>query len=201
MAEHDSLPIERDFREIIEPRKFLSKFASFLVMVPGECIYLFAANLLPKLRGPRLWADAEISEEVQNVVRFCTRVQPFQNLLVHFLDGLERAIAISNDVEVSKVKVGRKPSVSHDDDYAGMTAALFVRTAEFRVNGESYSLRVRSVALSARRRLRQPGRTLQSRQRCKDRFGQFRHTSFHHRLRKSRLSATCAVNGLNSLGS
>jgi hypothetical protein len=50
---------------------------------------------------------------------------------------------------VSKVKVGRKPSVGHDDDYAGMTPVLFVRAAEFRVNGESYSLRVRIAVVSA----------------------------------------------------
>jgi len=69
-------------------------------MVSGECKYLLAANLLAKLRGPCLWADAEISEEVQNVVRLYMRVQAYQNFLIHFLDSLERAIAVSNDVLV-----------------------------------------------------------------------------------------------------
>ena len=113
MAEHDSLSIERDFREIIEPRKFLSKFAGFLVMVSRECKYLLAANLLAKLRSSGLWADAEISEEVQNIVRFYTRVQAFQNLLIHFLDSLERAIAVSNYVLVPQMKVGGEPNVEH----------------------------------------------------------------------------------------
>ena len=113
MAEHDSLPIERDFREIIEPRKFLSKFARFFVMVSRECKYLLAANLLAKLRSSCLWADAEISEEVQNVVRLCTRVQAFQNLPIHFLDSLERAIAVSDDVLVPQMKVGGEPNVEH----------------------------------------------------------------------------------------
>src|SRR6202451_3841379 len=94
VAEHDSLSIERDFREIVEPRKFLSKFAGFLVMVSGECKYLLAANLLAKLRSSCLWPDAEISEEVENIARFYTRVQTFQNLLVHFLDSVEWAIAV-----------------------------------------------------------------------------------------------------------
>src|ERR1700685_2981997 len=106
VAEHDSLSIERDCREIIEPRKFLSKFPGFLVMVSGECKYLLAANLLAKLRSSCLWADAEISEEVQNVVRFCTRVQAFQNLPIHFLDSLEGTITVSNDVLVPQMKVG-----------------------------------------------------------------------------------------------
>jgi len=82
-------------------------------MVSGECKYLLAANLLTKLRSTRLWADAEISEEVQNIVRFYTRVQAFQNLLIHLLDSLERAITVSNDVLVPQMKVGGEPSVEH----------------------------------------------------------------------------------------
>jgi excisionase family DNA binding protein len=62
---------------------------------------------------PRLWADAEISEEVQNVVGFCTRVQAFHNLPIHFLDSLERAIAVSDDVLVPQMKVGGEPNVEH----------------------------------------------------------------------------------------
>jgi excisionase family DNA binding protein len=82
-------------------------------MVSDECKYLLAADLLTKLRGPHLWADAEISEEVQNVVRFCTRVQAFQNLPIHFLDSLERAVAVSDDVLVPQMKVGGEPNVEH----------------------------------------------------------------------------------------
>ena len=82
-------------------------------MVPGKCKYFLAANLLAKLRSSCLWADAEISEEVQNIVRFYTRVQTFQNLLIHFLDSLERAIAVSNDVLVPQMKVCGEPNVEH----------------------------------------------------------------------------------------
>ena len=113
MAEHDSLSIEQDFREIIEPRKFLGKFAGFLVMVSRECKYLLAANLLAKLRSSCLWADAKISEEVQNIVRLYTQVQAFQNLLIHFLDSLERTIAVSNYVLVPQMKVGGEPNIEH----------------------------------------------------------------------------------------
>lgn len=113
MAEHDLLSVDRDFRQIIEPSKFLSEFASFLVVVSGECKYLLAANLLAKLRSSGLRADAEISEEVQNIVRFYTRVQAIQNLLIHFLDSLEGAIAVSNYVFVPQMKVGGEPNVEH----------------------------------------------------------------------------------------
>jgi hypothetical protein len=39
----------------------------------------------------------------------------------------ERAIAISDDVEVSEVKIGRKPSLSHDNDYPAISPGLFVQ--------------------------------------------------------------------------
>ena len=113
MAENNSLSVERDFREIIEPSKFLSEFAGFLVVVSRECKYPLTANLLAKFRSSRLWADAEISEEVQNIVRFYTRVQTFQNLPVHFLDSVERAIAVLDDVLVPQMKVGGEPNVEH----------------------------------------------------------------------------------------
>src|SRR5665213_641845 len=103
-------------------------------------------------------AETEISEEIKRVVGLYAGVQSIHNHPIHLPRICERAIAISNDVEVSKVKVGRKQSVGHDDDYAGIRLALFVRTTEFRVNGESYSLRVRIAVLSARRRLRQRDR-------------------------------------------
>lgn len=113
MTQHNSLTVERDLCQIIEPRKFLSKFASIFVMVSGECKYLFAANLSSKLRSSCLWADAEISEEVQNVVRFCTHVKTFQNLLIHFLYILEWAIAVTNDVLVAEMKVSGEPNIVH----------------------------------------------------------------------------------------
>ena len=69
-------------------------------------------------------AETEVSEEIQCVVRLHAGIQPIHDHLIHLPRIRERAIAISNDVEVSKVKVGRKPSVSHDDDYAGMPIAL-----------------------------------------------------------------------------
>ena len=72
-------------------------------------------------------AETEISEEIQCVIGLHKGIQAIHNHLIHLPRICERAIAISNDVEVSKVKVGRKPSVSHDDDYAGMNHALFVQ--------------------------------------------------------------------------
>ena len=69
-------------------------------------------------------AETEISEKIKRVVWLHTGIQSIHNHLIHLSRICEWAIAISNDVEVSKVKVGREPSVSHDDDYAGMPLAL-----------------------------------------------------------------------------
>ncbi|HEY5211553.1 MAG TPA: hypothetical protein VIJ38_00865 [Acidobacteriaceae bacterium] len=69
-------------------------------------------------------AETKISEETKRVVGLHAGVQSIHNHLIHLSRIRERAIAISNDVEVSKVKVGRKPSVSHNDDYAGTPLAL-----------------------------------------------------------------------------
>jgi hypothetical protein len=80
-------------------------------------------------------AETEISEKIQYVVGLYAGVQSIHDHVIHLPCICEWALAISDDVEVSKVEVGRKPSVSHDDDYAGMNRALFVRAGEFRVNG------------------------------------------------------------------
>ena len=75
-------------------------------------------------------AETEISEKIKRVVWLHTGIQSIHNHLIHLPRICERAIAISDDVEVSEVEVGREPSVSHDDDYAGMPLALFEQTAE-----------------------------------------------------------------------
>ena len=82
-------------------------------MVSGERKYLFAANLSSELRCSCFWTDAEVSEEVQSVVRFCTRIKTLQNLLIHFLNILEWAIAVPNDVLVTEMKVSGEPDVVH----------------------------------------------------------------------------------------
>ena len=73
-------------------------------------------------------AETEISEEIQCVVGLHAGVQSIHNHLIHLPRIRERAIAISNDVEVSKVEVGRKPGISHDDDYAGLVPTLLAHT-------------------------------------------------------------------------
>jgi len=72
-------------------------------------------------------AETEVSEEVKRVVGLHAGVQSIHNRLIHLPRICEWAIAVSNDVEVSKMKIGRKQSVSHNDDYAGTVPALLMR--------------------------------------------------------------------------
>jgi hypothetical protein len=58
-------------------------------------------------------AHAEITEEIQHVVWLDTLVHPIHDARDHLFRGLERSIAVANDIEVPEVKVGREPSISH----------------------------------------------------------------------------------------
>ena len=158
MAQNDLLLANMNVRQRTPRREEMLKLPRCLVVIAVDEMDGLASQPTAVCCHVVMLAETEISEEIQRVVGLHAGIQSIQNHLVHLPCTCERAIAVSDDVEVSKVKVGRKPSVSHDDDYAGRPLALFVRTAEFRVNGESYSLRVRIAVVSARRRLRQPGR-------------------------------------------
>jgi hypothetical protein len=58
-------------------------------------------------------AHAEIPKKIQRVVWLDTVVHPIRDARIHLFRGRERSIAVANDVEMPKVKVGREPSISH----------------------------------------------------------------------------------------
>src|ERR1017187_8931103 len=91
-----------------------------LVVIAVDEMDGLAGQPLAICRHAIVLAETEISEEIHCVIWLHKGIQSIHNHLIHLPRIGERAIAISDDVEVSKVKVGRKPSVSHDDDYAGM---------------------------------------------------------------------------------
>jgi hypothetical protein len=57
--------------------------------------------------------QTEIAEEIQNVICFRTCIHAVRDCIVHFMSVLERTIAVPDDVEMSEVKVGREPNVTH----------------------------------------------------------------------------------------
>ena len=116
----------------------LNFLCSLVVIAVDEMDCLASQPMTIRRRTIRL-AETEVSEEVKRVVGLHIGVQSIHNHLIHLPRICERAIAISNDVEVSKMKVGRKPSVSHDDDYAGTGSPhCLYRQPGFRVSGECF---------------------------------------------------------------
>ena len=86
-----------------------------LVGVAGHSEYLLAPNLAAQLRGPRFWTDTEISQKVQDVVRFDEAVQSLEDCAIHLLDRVKRTITIPDDVLVPEMKIGGEPDVGHRD--------------------------------------------------------------------------------------
>ena len=85
------------------------------MVVAGHSEYLLAPNLAAQLRGPRFWTDTEISQKVQDVVRFDEAVQSFEDCAIHLLDRVKRTITIPDDVLVPEMKIGGEPDVGHRD--------------------------------------------------------------------------------------
>ena len=69
VAEHDRLAMYGDFCKVVEPRRLFSQLASLFVVIVGERKDLPATNLLAVLQNPRLTSDAEISQEIESVIR------------------------------------------------------------------------------------------------------------------------------------
>jgi hypothetical protein len=103
VAEHDRLAMYGDFCKVVSPRKLLSQVASFFVVITRYGKDLLTANLPAVLQNPRFASDAEISEEIENVIGLHCGVQAFEDRLIQLLDTSKRAIAVSDYVFVSEI--------------------------------------------------------------------------------------------------
>ena len=74
---------------------------------------LLAANLLAVLQIPCLASDAEITEEVENVIDLHGGVQTFEDRLIHLLGISKRAIAVADYVAMPEMKICGEPYVRH----------------------------------------------------------------------------------------
>jgi hypothetical protein len=75
---------------------------------------LFAVQTLAVGRNLFDAAHAEIPKEIQHVVWLDALVHPIRDARIHLSRGRERPIAVSNDIEVPKMKIGREPGISHN---------------------------------------------------------------------------------------
>ena len=142
-----------------------------LVVIAVDEMDGLASQPLAICRHAIVLAETEISEEIHRVIWLHKGIQSIHDHLIHLPRIGERAIAISDDVEVSKVKVGREPSVSHDDDYAGMNHVLFVRTADPALVAKATHCAFASLSYHRSDGFGKGIGNLQSGQRCNDRFG------------------------------
>jgi hypothetical protein len=137
MAKNDLLLANINARQRTPRREEMLKLPRRLVVIAVDEMDGLASQPVAICRHAVVLAETEISEKIQCVVWLYKGVQSIHNNLIHLPRICEWAIAISNDVEVSKVKVGREPSVSHDDDYAGIPPRIVFADSRVRVNGES----------------------------------------------------------------
>ena len=128
MAKYDPLLANRNLGQRTPRREEMLKLPRCLVVIAVDEMDGLASQPIAVCRHVVVLAETEISEKIKRVVWLHTGIQSIHNHLIHLPRICEGAIAISDDVKVSKVIVGRKPSVSHDDDYAGMPRALIGRS-------------------------------------------------------------------------
>ena len=171
MAKYDPLLANRNLGQRTPRREEMLKLPRRLVVIAVDKMDGLASQPAAVRRHAVVLAETEISEEIQCVIGLHKGIQAIHNHLIHLLCIRERAIAISDDVEVSKVKVGREPSVGHDDDYAGMNHALFVRTADPALVAKATHCAFASLSYQRGDGFGKGIGNLQSGQRCKDRFG------------------------------
>ncbi|MEO6804427.1 MAG: hypothetical protein ABI197_14410 [Granulicella sp.] len=78
-----------------------------------------AARKLIAIEGDGLRSShAEISKEITHVVRFHRRIHALYDSRIHLLRICKWAVAVANDIEMPKVKIGSEPDICHHKDYA-----------------------------------------------------------------------------------
>ena len=100
-----------------------------LVVVPLDEMDGLASQPLSILRHVSGAAKAKVSEEVERIARLHTGIHTLHNRFVHLMRIGERALAETNDVGVSQMKVGREPNVSHHSYYLRNRPTLCLTTS------------------------------------------------------------------------
>jgi hypothetical protein len=120
VAENDPLVAYLDLGQGTPRREDLLYLPRRPVVVSVNEVDCLAGDLIA-IEGDGLRAaHAEIPEEIEHVIWLDQRIQTLQDGCVHLSRVCERTVAVANDIEVPQMKVGRKPSVSHN--------AVFVET-------------------------------------------------------------------------
>ena len=113
VTDHDGLAMYGDFGKVAEPRELLGQLANLFVVISRHRKDLLAANLLAVLQRFRLAPDAEIPEEIEDVIGLNGGVETVEDRLIHFLDDSKRSIAVTDYVAMPEMKIRREPYVRH----------------------------------------------------------------------------------------
>jgi hypothetical protein len=89
------------------------QLANLFVVISRHRKDLLAANLLAVLQRFRLAPDAEIPEEIEDVIGLSGVVETVEDRSIHFLDALKRSITVADYVAMTEMKICRKPYVRH----------------------------------------------------------------------------------------
>ena len=113
VTDHDGLAMYGDFRKVAEPRELLGQLANLFVVIARHRKDLPAANLLAVLQSPHLAPDAEIPEEIEDVIGLSGVVETVEDRSIHFLDALKRSITVADYVAMPEMKIRSEPYVRH----------------------------------------------------------------------------------------
>ena len=113
VTDHDGLAMYGDFRKVAEPRELLGQLANLFIVISRHRKDFLAANLLAVLQRFRLAPDAEIPEEIEDVIGLNGGVETVEDRLIHFLDPSKRSITVADYVAMTEMKIGRTPYVRH----------------------------------------------------------------------------------------
>ena len=104
VTDHDGLAMYGDFRKVAEPRELLGQLANLFVVIARHRKDFLAANLLSVLQSLSLAPDAEIPEEIEDVICFNGGVET---------DASKRSITLADYVAMPKMKIRGEPYVRH----------------------------------------------------------------------------------------
>ena len=113
VTDHDGLAMYGDFRKVAEPTELVGQLANLFVVITRHRIDFLAANLLAVLQSLRLAPDAEIPEEIEDVIGLNGGVEAVEDRLIHFLDASKRSITAADYVVMPEMKIRREPYVRH----------------------------------------------------------------------------------------
>jgi len=113
VTNHDGLAMYRDFRKVAEPRELLGQLANLFIVISRHRKDYLAANLLAVLQRFRLALDAEIPEEIEDVIGLNGGVETVEDRLIHFLDASKRSITVADYVVMPEMKIRREAYVRH----------------------------------------------------------------------------------------